>query len=159
MTQREAIPFFVFKEHVFAEDDEDMHLFDRVVGTLRREGIYHESDLIFVGLRGARLYRDKTFGDKSRITGVHEDEARAEIERNPAALNNPVGMLVDAGPLPAIAVFNSTKLVPVGLRFVNESGDTVVQQDTVPEWGTIDGGSIDQAAVAVFFFQVPQSHR
>jgi hypothetical protein len=114
-------------------------------------GLYKDIDLmIFCGLDGSDLQKNKTFGERRETWGVTGEEfgrmTRDASEFGKWATASTVSYAMEhaqAQGKPAIAVFDGAKMK----RIIN-SGDTSRHEE---EYAVADGFTMDQAAIAVFY--------
>lgn len=139
---------------VFAEFD-DHQILDLILGKLESDELLNE-DLLFCGLAGESVHENgDSFGQRETTWGVTAQQFEDAIERS--SDQNPINYLsFNGGSLPAIGVFDVTKLKE-SERPPATSGDlydegTYVQGDLPGYWQTKDGASLDDATVAIFYF-------
>lgn len=151
-----SIPFFVYKRDRHISDDHSDTLL--ILNKLKAEGIYRPG-LLFTGFEGFNLYKHGSYGKRSKTFAVTENALMKSATgkwRDRRYVNTPfLHMDTEGKNMPAIGIFDASKLIG-GTEF-DEASDKLPEYDKIA-WWTDDGSSIDQAAVAVFFFKQYDSY-
>jgi len=135
---------------------DDSELLDLIVTDIHR--LRRCGGLLLAGFEGVEVVRARSYGARWYTHAISPEQARANIDYGDEGIN--VFEYANEGRnLPAVGVFRREKMKEVfkDCKLTQRYLDQFKQEPPLPNFYGVSGASLDEAALAVYYFQTPLS--